>query len=51
MALRERNCDCGLADGRYGEQTADAVKKLQRMYGLMADGLGWPDVYLLLGVR
>ncbi len=51
FALREQGCDCGLADGRYGEQTAEAVKQLQKAYGLMADGIGWPDVYLLLGVR
>lgn len=51
LALRERGCDCGLADGRYGEQTAEAVKKVQKDYGMLPDGLGWPDVYLVLGVR
>jgi peptidoglycan hydrolase-like protein with peptidoglycan-binding domain len=51
LALREKGYDPGLADGRYGEQTAQAVKRLQGQYGLMPDGLGWPDVYLLLGVR
>ena len=51
LALREKGYDAGLADGRYGEQTASAVKKLQESYGLFPDGLGWPDVYLLLGVR
>ncbi|NLK08006.1 MAG: L,D-transpeptidase family protein [Firmicutes bacterium] len=51
QALQANGCDCGLADGRYGEQTGEAVKALQRRYGMLPDGLGWPDVYLLLGVR
>jgi len=51
LALREKGYDPGLADGRYGEQTAQAVKRLQASYGLLPDGLGWPDIYLLLGVR
>ncbi|NLJ25715.1 MAG: L,D-transpeptidase family protein [Firmicutes bacterium] len=51
LALRENGYDAGIADGRYGEQTAAAIKRLQERYGLVPDGLGWPDVYLLLGVR
>ncbi len=51
LALREKGYDVGLADARYGEQTASAVRQLQEDYGLHPDGLGWPDVYLLLGVR
>ena len=51
LSLRAKGYDPGLADGRYGEQTAEAVKGLQQHYSLMPDGLGWPDVYLLLGVR
>ncbi|NLY30554.1 MAG: L,D-transpeptidase family protein [Firmicutes bacterium] len=51
LALAEKGYDVGLADARYGEQTASAVKQLQEDYGLYPDGLGWPDVYLLLGVR
>ncbi|NMB25349.1 MAG: L,D-transpeptidase family protein [Firmicutes bacterium] len=51
LALKERGCDCGLADGRYGEQTQEAVKEVQKDYGMLPDGLGWPDVYLVLGVK
>ena len=49
QALAEKGYDVGLADARYGEQTASAVKQLQEDYGLYPDGLGWPDVYSLLG--
>jgi peptidoglycan hydrolase-like protein with peptidoglycan-binding domain len=51
LALTEKGYDAGRADARYGQQTAAAVKQLQADYGLYPDGLGWPDVYLLLGVR
>ena len=42
LALREKGYDVGLADARYGEQTASAVRQLQEDYGLHPDGLGWP---------
>lgn len=50
LALRQAGYDAGYADGRYGQQTAAAVAQLQADYGLLPDGQGWPDVYLLLGV-
>ena|SRR5690625_1524204 len=39
------------ADGRYGENTADAVRQLQKQYGLPADGTVYEDVYFILGLR
>ncbi|NLA57628.1 MAG: L,D-transpeptidase family protein [Firmicutes bacterium] len=51
LALAEKGYDVGLADARYREQTASAVKQLQEDYGLYPDGSGWPNVYMLLGVR
>ncbi|HET7558430.1 MAG TPA: peptidoglycan-binding protein [Limnochordia bacterium] len=36
------------ADGRYGEATVQAVTRLQRLYGLPADGTAYSDVQNLL---
>lgn len=51
LALRDMGFDPGLADGRFGTATEEAVKALQRFYGLPADGVAGPDVYYLLGVK
>lgn len=51
LALREMGFDPGTADARFGSSTEDAVKALQSLYGIPADGVAGPDVYYLLGVK
>lgn len=48
VRLREAGFSAGRADGRFGERTADAVRRLQTFYGLPADGeAGTSELYLL----
>lgn len=37
--LNSLGCSCGIADGDYGEKTADAVRKFQEKNGLTVDGI------------
>jgi uncharacterized protein YcbK (DUF882 family) len=37
--LNSLGCSCGIADGDYGEKTADAVRKFQKKNGLTVDGI------------
>ncbi|NLN26956.1 MAG: L,D-transpeptidase family protein [Firmicutes bacterium] len=39
------------ADGRFGENTARAVRELQEAFGLPVDGTVYDDVYYILGLR
>ena len=38
-------------DGRFGPNSAAAVKELQRLYGLPVDGVVYEDVYYVLGLK
>ncbi|BAS28500.1 L,D-transpeptidase family protein [Limnochorda pilosa] len=51
LRLKELGFDLGLADGRYGPKTEEAVRALQRFYGLPEDGRTYDDVYFVLGLR
>lgn len=42
---------CGPSDGRYGPNTADGVRRYQRMEGLGIDGRVGPSTWGRLGVR
>ena len=47
-ALGARGYDPGPRDGHFGYLTEDAVRALQRDYGLRADGVAGPQVYQIL---
>ena len=49
--LQELGFDARGADGRYGPNTAEAVRALQRLYGLPVDGDAYEDVYYILGLK
>lgn len=49
--LQERGFNAQGADGRYGANTAAAVKELQRLYGLPVTGEVYDDVYYVLGLK
>lgn len=42
---------CGPSDGRYGPNTADGVRRYQRMEGLAVDGRVGPHTWAKMGVR
>lgn len=42
---------CGPSDGRYGPNTADGVRRYQRMEGLGVDGRVGPQTWAKMGVR
>ena len=46
--LREMGYDPGPQDGVYGHQTAEAVRDLQRDFGLRVDGIAGPQVTAVL---
>lgn len=49
--LQDLGFDAGGADGRYGPNTAEAIRQLQRAYGLPEDGIVYNDIYYLLGLK
>ncbi len=49
--LADLGFDPGDADGRFGPQTEEAVRRLQETFGLPVDGRVWTDVYYILGLR
>jgi peptidoglycan hydrolase-like protein with peptidoglycan-binding domain len=51
MILREAGFNPGRADGRYGQQTIDAIKSLQRYYSLPVTGIAGPDEFILLNLK
>lgn len=51
LRLQELGFNAQGADGRFGPNTADAVKELQRLYGLPIDGEVYDDVYYILGLK
>lgn len=51
LRLQEMGFDAQGADGRFGPNSAEAVKELQRLYGLPEDGVVYEDVYYILGLK
>ncbi len=51
LRLQELGFNARGADGRFGPNTAEAVKELQRLYGLPVDGEVYDDVYYILGLK
>lgn len=51
LRLQELGFDAQGADGRFGPNSAAAVKELQRLYGLPVDGVVYEDVYYVLGLK
>lgn len=51
LRLQELGFNAQGADGRFGPNTAAAVKELQRLYGLPEDGEVYDDVYYILGLK
>ena len=51
LRLQELGFDAQGADGRFGPNSAEAVKELQRLYGLPVDGEVYEDVYYILGLK
>lgn len=51
LQLHQMGFDPQGADGRFGDNTARAVKELQEAYGLPPDGSVYDDVYYILGLR
>ncbi len=50
LRLRAAGFPAGRADGRFGALTEEAVRGLERFYGLPEDGLAGPAVLHLLGL-
>jgi len=51
LRLQELGFDAQGADGRFGPNSAAAVKELQQLYGLPVDGVVYEDVYYILGLK
>lgn len=51
LRLQELGFDARGADGRFGPNSATAVRELQRLYGLPEDGTVYEDVYYVLGLK
>jgi hypothetical protein len=49
--LQNLGFGAGGADGRWGQNSAQAVQSLQRLYGLPEDGTVYTDVYYVLGLK
>jgi len=48
--LNEIGYNCGKADGKFGSNTEAAVKKFQKDYGLIDDGIAGPNTLSKLGI-
>ena len=50
-ALNAAGYKCGTPDGDFGGRTESAVSKVESANGVQADGIAWPGVQALLGMR